>query len=211
MIYQSSEEERPEPRYKRYNNGVWSVTQILTGVGFSDLSHIPRDVLEAKGDLGTALHKYASAKLLERPRVLKKCIASADERTLKFFSQFDSFLETCVSDYDPIAIEEPLFGDGFAGTPDYFGLLSLHHEAFWALLDWKSRMFKRVDRYQTMAYKKLCMEKYARKFSGDVRRIVVSFTETGFKLTPCTDDHFDWTMFSSARNVWNELVKTGNY
>lgn len=213
VIHETRSEPKICPRYSRYGQDYWSVTQVLSMSGVApDLSHIPKSTLEAKGDIGTALHEYIAAKILDKPRVMKR-VKTSSHILDPHIEQVDDFFDNYISDIDPIGVEETvyitddIYGVIAAGTYDFFGLITIGGRSIYVLIDWKCRMAQRHDRFQTAGYGWGIEQKHEIAQYHNYERWIISFTDKHHKITHHDDPlGRDRDTFRSACIVANEIA-----
>lgn len=140
-----------EPVEHRYTVGereIVSVTQILVAAGLTDLSMIPREVLERAAERGRRVHE--AAKLLLRGTL---DWATVDPAIGGYVRALDSLIRH--TGLYPIAdkIEEPLYCAeyDYCGTPDALAWYFLRRRKVMVVFDWKTGLMDAVQ-YQLAAY-----------------------------------------------------------
>lgn len=173
--------------YRFCGKVVPSVTQILDG--FVDLSFIPRDVLERKRQIGTAVHKAIE---LDTAGELDE--DSIDESWGGYFMGWRKF--RAESGFEVSSSEQQLYSQkyGFAGTCDLIGTLP---KAGLALIDAKTTtMLYPTVGPQTAAYAELANCPKAKRYA-------LQLTPDGkYDLAPLTNRN-DWSVFQAALILHN--------
>tara|TARA_R110000824_G_scaffold118263_1_gene270504 strand:- start:37 stop:612 length:576 start_codon:yes stop_codon:yes gene_type:complete len=181
-----------EHKYTYRGRTVPGVTSVLEGVGISDFSMVPKDILQDAMDLGTSVHltcEYYDKEILD-------VIPEVAEPYLK---QWMAFCDL----YNPewVDIESKVFCDRFfyAGTLDRVALMN---GELW-IIDIKTGGKSKAHRLQTSAYEK-CWLKDKRK---KIRRMCVHLTETKFTIEEFKNKT-DFDLFLAALTTYN--FKKGN-
>ena len=151
---------RIAPRYTYKGEGLWSVTQILSLVGFVSFEGIDPAVLKNKGEIGTEVHHYAALTLQDKPRLLEKHYESMSDRAKDYATSIDAFLADYCPTYETVFCEKSLRlvekdGLRYAGTPD----LLMRRGYIHTLFDFKTREMKFYDAFQGSGYTQLIYKK----------------------------------------------------
>lgn len=179
--------------YRWCGKVVPSVTQILDR--FTDLSMIPRDVLERKRQIGTAVH---AAIELDVAGDLDE--SSIDESCAGYFKGWRKF--RAESGFVATASEQMLYSKkyGYAGTIDLVGSLPKVEKA---LIDAKTTtMLYPTVGPQTAAYSELANCQKAKRFA-------LQLTPDGTYFLEPLSDRNDWNVFAAALvlHKWRSICK----
>lgn len=179
-----------ETKHQYTENGliIPSVTQIIEAAGLSDLTWIPKEVLEEKSDLGKKVHKTTELYDLG--------ILDLDSLHETLRGYLDSWIKFR-KDYgfEPEEIEKQCFHPlyKFAGRVDRVGKR--------ILVDIKSGTKQKSHAIQTMGYK-ILFDCERAKSESIKERYAVYLKEDGYEVEPHKNQN-DLNVFLAALTIYN--------
>lgn len=187
----------------RWNGKITpSVTQLIRDYGLIDLSRVPKDVLEFKRVLGTAVH--LACELLDENDLDE---SSIDERIVPYLEGYRKFRE--IYNFRVQENEMRMYSKkyDFAGTPDRVGIIQYQHRDSRAIIDLKTTWeIYPSNAIQTAGYQILVEENTKEKIN---KRFALQLKPSGsFELYEYSDPN-DKNIFLYCRAIhsWRQKHK----
>lgn len=188
--------------HKYFLDGVRipSVTQVLEGVGLSDFSMVPENILKEARDRGTRVHQICE--LWDNANLSLIGMDQEDEDYLKQWKKFK--LKNDIKSFE--ANEERIYSPThlYGGTPDRLFLKGNQFTIF----DIKTGVRLKSHGYQMAAYARIVREKRKFPHSKKIKRVGVYLKPNGFETLEYRD-RSDWNVFLSALNIYK--IKKENH
>lgn len=191
-----------EHRYTLGDQVLPSVTQILRCC--YDFSAVPRETLEYKRQIGTAVHK--AVELWLRDDLVEDLIPA---EWSGYFSAWRAFVRDCnLRPADFGDVERPLYHPtyGYAGTPD----MTLCLNGKWSVLDVKTTTeIHPAVALQVAAYQRLLNVGVSKETRLIVDRHALRLTNDGTYRLDTYHDKSDWTAFLSFLTTYRWRLAHG--